>query len=53
MSKAMHPKMQAKAAQVKQAHAELVRTYPGFQALHPHDRIRVTQAHIKSGKPMK
>ncbi len=51
--KAMHPKMKAKAAQVKSAHADLVRTYPGFQALHPHERIKATHAHIKSGKPMK
>lgn len=44
--KTMHPKLTARAAAVKQAHAHLSKTVPGFNRMHPHERIRMTQAHV-------
>lgn len=43
--KTLHPAMTRRAAAVKQAHAHLSKAMPGFANLHPHDRIRHTQAH--------
>lgn len=45
--KTLHPSMKQRAAAVKAAHAHLSKTVPGFRALHPHERIRATQAHVK------
>lgn len=45
--KKLRPALQARATAVKAAHAHLVKTVPGFSAQHPHERIRLTQAHVK------
>lgn len=48
--KKLHPAMKAHAKAVTQAHAHLSKTVPGFTQLHPHERIRQTQAHVKKQK---
>lgn len=45
----LHPVMKARAAAVKRAHAHLTKTVPGFAKLHPHERTRQVQAHVKGG----
>lgn len=47
MAKKLHPVMQAKAAAVKQAHAHLTKTVPGFASRHPHERVKAVHAHLK------
>jgi hypothetical protein len=44
--KKLHPALAKRAAAVKQAHAHLSKTVPGFAAQHPHERIRQAQAHV-------
>jgi hypothetical protein len=46
----LHPAMKARAAAVKQAHAHLTKTVPGFSRLHPHDRARMVHAHVDRAK---
>ena len=49
--KPMHPKMVARAAAVKSAHAYLTKMVPGFSTLHPHTRIKAVHAHINRLNP--
>lgn len=46
----LHPALKQRAQQVKAAHAHLAKTVPGFTHLHPHDRVRQTQQHVKRSK---
>lgn len=46
----LHPKMVAHAKAVKQAHAHLIKTQPGFSSLHPHARLKAVQAHVRRTK---
>lgn len=46
MAKVLHPVLKARAAAVKQAHAELSKQ-PGFRALPPHEQFKRTQTHIR------
>lgn len=45
MPRTLHPTMVARAAAVKQAHAELSKL-PGFRRLPPHEQFKRTQQHI-------
>lgn len=45
----LHPALAAHGQKVKAAHAHLTVNAPGFKELHPHDRTRLVQAHIKKG----
>lgn len=50
--RALHPALAARARAVKDAHAHLKRTVPGFHKLPGHEQIRHTQAHVrKTHKP--
>lgn len=44
--KPLHPALAQRAVAVKQAHAHLTKTVPGFTAMKPHDRTRAVHAHI-------
>lgn len=46
----LHPKMAERAAAVKDAHAHLARTVPGFKALPGKDRLSQVHAHIRAQK---
>ena len=45
----MHPKMVARAAATKAAHAHLARTVPGFRQLPGREQIARTHAHVSRG----
>lgn len=47
----LHPKLAARASAVKQAHAHLSATVPGFRALPGREQFRQTQAHVRRAKP--
>jgi hypothetical protein len=48
----LHPKMIARAAAVKAAHAHLSKTVPGFRKLAGRDQIARTHAHVSRGGAM-
>lgn len=46
VKKTLHPALKQRAAMVKQSHAHLIKTVPGFAKLPGHQQLKHTQAHV-------